>query len=458
MRATQHNFLALSFGEIGSRIVGFAATALLARRLGADGFGILGLALAVTGYLVVPGLGLQDLAARELAKKPTDAARLVASVIRLRLLMSLGIVLAAAAIAAILPKPNVVRGVLALSPLILLPMAANASWAFKALERALPVAGVMLVSQLVYLAGVAVFVTEPRHILLVPIMQTIGEVAAALLLLPVTRHGWKASSLREGIEALRGGTLATASRYARSLTMAADVVLLSFLLDDRAVGLYSAAYRVVFLLMAIASSSHSVFIAPVTRDRDDSTRWSVTLSQSLWLSWTATLPLVIGGALVAPALMSLLFGDEFAAGALALQLLLVSVGLMAMHGAARNVLLARGRMDLDARVNAAVAAVNILLNVLLIPRYGIVASASVMVLSEAAMLLAYFTIIGRWGWMPMLRPLMRPLLSAAVMAAVLLGLPSRFPLLGSVAIGGAVYLAMLGLLGEIRRASATLTH
>lgn len=46
MSAPQRNFLALATGEVGSRVLGFAATALLARRVGADGFGILGFALA----------------------------------------------------------------------------------------------------------------------------------------------------------------------------------------------------------------------------------------------------------------------------------------------------------------------------------------------------------------------------------------------------------------------------
>lgn len=81
------NFFSLGAGEVGSRCIAFLATAILARRVGTEGFGILGLAFALTSYLlIVPGAGLQDLATREVAHRPKDASRLAAGVLRFRLI------------------------------------------------------------------------------------------------------------------------------------------------------------------------------------------------------------------------------------------------------------------------------------------------------------------------------------------------------------------------------------
>jgi len=65
---------ALGGGEILARLVAFATTTVLARRLGPEGFGILGFASALCGYFALAvGGGLNDLAARDVARHPAGA-------------------------------------------------------------------------------------------------------------------------------------------------------------------------------------------------------------------------------------------------------------------------------------------------------------------------------------------------------------------------------------------------
>ena len=92
-----------------ARLVGFAGTAYLARVLGPEGFGILGFALAFTGYiaLAVDG-GFNAVGAREVARRPADAASLAASIVVVRLLLAMAALLGLAIIAYLLPKPGLV--------------------------------------------------------------------------------------------------------------------------------------------------------------------------------------------------------------------------------------------------------------------------------------------------------------------------------------------------------------
>ncbi len=88
-RGPLSNFLALGTSEVLARGAGFVATALLARRLGVEAFGILGLATATVAYL---GLGLSAgfgaISAREVARNPLDAGRIAADSIVVRVLLA----------------------------------------------------------------------------------------------------------------------------------------------------------------------------------------------------------------------------------------------------------------------------------------------------------------------------------------------------------------------------------
>jgi len=454
MSAPQRNFLALATGEVGSRVLGFAATALLARRVGADGFGILGFALAVTSYLIVPGLSLQDVAAREVAKQPSAVARMASGVVRARVLLALLQIAVAYALVLLLPKPPATRAIVALSTIVLIPLSLNTSWAYKALERTTLVAQSLFLVQLVYLVGVALFVHTASDVGRVPVIQAAGEMAAALLLLPIARGGWVASSLREGLATLRGGALATISRYMRALTVTGDVVLVSILMSDRAVGLYSAAYRVCFLLTAIAVSAHVVFIAPLTRARDRLDEGNAVLGRSVRLAWLAVFPLVIGGMQVAPDLLAFMFGEEFREGATAFRLLLASIGVYALQGAVRNVFVVQDRMDTDARINGVAALLNIALNIVVIPRYGLTGAATVMVLTELLVLIATSVVLFQWGWRVPVIALRRPTVAVLPMCLALAVLPPSLHVAARIAMAGTVLLLTLWLLGELRLATS----
>lgn len=458
MSTTHRNFAALATGEIGSRLLGFAAAALLARRLGADGFGILGLAMAVTSYFLVPGLGLQDLAAREVAKRPEEAARLTAGVLRVRVLVALGLLALSAIVALALPKPPTVRAVLALSALTLLPLALNTAWVYKALENTERVAFSMFTGQLVFATSVFVAVQRPEHLLRVPLLQALSELVTAAILLPAIRGGWRASSLREGAHTLRGATTITIGRYLRALTVTADVVMLSFMTSDRDVGLYTAAYRVCFLLTAVASSAHVVFLPALTRTRDDRARGSEVLARSLWLAWVVSIPIIVGGWIVAPDLLSFLFGAAYRPAGTAFRLLLLSVGLLFLHGAIRNVLLVTGRLRLDAAINGAAAVLNVGLNLVLIPVYGILAAAAIMVLTEGLTLVAATVATVRDGWRPSLLPLARPTIAAALMGALLVALPPSTQVMLRVLAGAATYAASLAMMGGLTRDVSAVVH
>src|SRR5712691_869767 len=130
------NVLSLSAGDVLSRLVAFAGTAYLTRKLGPAGFGMVGFALALRSYFALATTGgSNSMAAREVARRPSDAPAIAASVILVRLLFALLAMGAMAIIAWLIDKSLATKLVIALSGLSFLSLAVDTSWAYKGLEH-----------------------------------------------------------------------------------------------------------------------------------------------------------------------------------------------------------------------------------------------------------------------------------------------------------------------------------
>ena len=129
--------------------------------------------------------------------------------------------------------------------------------------------------------------------------------------------------------------------------------------------------------------------------------------------------------------------------------MLFSTGLLFLHGTLHNAYIVRDRLVLQVAIIAAAAAGNIFLNLLLIPAYGIVGSASATLIAEAMILAAGACVVLRWGWRPDLRPLVRPAIAAGAMAAVLLLIPVTGHVAARTALGGLAYVAALAFAGGL---------
>ena len=136
MRGPVRNAGYLFAGEAASRIFGFLTTAVLARRLGVDGFGQVGFAAAVMAYgIVFTDLGLMTVGTRSVARDRESAGELVASLLPLRLLLSLISAAAMVLIALVLPKPAPVKWLLGLYAGVVIVQSLLFEWVFIGAEK-----------------------------------------------------------------------------------------------------------------------------------------------------------------------------------------------------------------------------------------------------------------------------------------------------------------------------------
>jgi O-antigen/teichoic acid export membrane protein len=155
--------------------------------------------------------------------------------------------------------------------------------------------------------------------------------------------------------------------------------------------------------------------------------------------------------MIAPQLLRTVFGGEFMPAATALQLLLISLLFIALHGASRNVFLAYDRLGVESWIMAAGVVVNVALNLLLIPRFGLNGAAFATATADGAILVLCAFAIERFGVRPALRLLLVPLLAGAAMAVALWLIGVDRAAFVSIIVGGIVYAGALAALTRLSR-------
>jgi len=294
-------------------------------------------------------------------------------------------------------------------------------------------------------------VNEPRDVLLVPVAQFLGEMSAAMMLaVPLFRSEKIRVNLREGLSILRSSSFWAVSRLMRMLMYTFSVVLLGFLLGEREVGLYTAPYRICFLLVAIAAVIHSSYLPAITRAATQGMEQAAAAAErSLNLTATIAAPLIVGGVITSASLLQVVFGAEYREGAAAFRFLILSIGFVFILGPVHNMLVVYDRLKAEMLIFAIAAGVNVGLNILIVPRYGLVGAGFVAALSEAVTLLLGLVVLSKIGVRYGLRSVWRPVVASGLMGASLIALGSDRDLAVHLAVGCVVYLFALVILRGI---------
>jgi O-antigen/teichoic acid export membrane protein len=224
----------------------------------------------------------------------------------------------------------------------------------------------------------------------------------------------------------------------------ADTLVISLSRPYEEVGLYALAWRVLELSTAVGAvfltSSFPVLSRLAGSGEEGRVRRALQSSFDLFV--VAGVPLAAGAAVLAPGIVELLAGADFEGAADPLRLLMVAAALSLVNGVFGYALIAKERQASALWLNVAGLAFNVVLNVALVPTYGIVAAAVVTVASEVLILAGSWWLMRRhFGFFP--RPAVLPasLACAAAMAALLW--PLRDGPVALVAVLGAVVYAGL---------------
>ncbi len=172
-----------------------------------------------------------------------------------------------------------------------------------------------------------------------------------------------------------------------------DSVMLSVMKGDDVVGWYNAAYRMVLVLLLIPGSLISA-IYPVMSKFHETSRDSLRLAfiKSFKYLTILAIPIGIGITLLAKKLILLLYTQDYANSVVALQVLVWSSVLIFMSQPIGTLLNCINKQITITYITGFCVVLNILLNLILIPRYSLVGASVATVATEL------FSLIARYIW------------------------------------------------------------
>ncbi len=419
-----------------------------------SGYGVVALAGAVLLYFShLADFGLDTLGVSEVAKDRGRVGALVPSLVLGRLAVAAVLWLGLVAVGLpVLPQPE--GAIIAASGAALLFRATNVRWALIGIERPAWVALSRVGGELLQALVILTVIVGAGDLVLVPAAQVAGDAFAALLLVfALGRLGplplrWEPEAAMPVFRAARPLVL---HALLALLVFNCDLILLRFFRDASTVGFYAAAYTLVSFLSNMGVSFGYSLLPAYARLSARSDERDALYRSSLAQAAAATLPMAVGGTLVAGGLIALVFGSGYSASVLPLRILLWSVPAVWMRASVQMALVAQGRQRDVLRVTVIGAALTVVLDLLVIPRWGMAGAAVVTVTTELVRI-ALVMWWGRRAGLPLPSParFARGLLASVAMGALVWVLSPRAHVLATVAAGGVAYAILLVMVGAVR--------
>ncbi len=250
---------------------------------------------------------------------------------------------------------------------------------------------------------------------------------------------------RAGLRELASGSTALGlSNALNMLTFRVDTLMLGWMLDNTAVGAYSAAYKLFETALFVLWSLDRVALPVMTASEGrEPVRRGVHLATSAMFA--IYIPYIVVLVLRGEELLNLFFGSPYGTDSLAsLQVLVVSLIPYSLQYLLAAGLLARSRNRLVTISSAVALVVNVGCNLVLIPALGPAGAALSTFIAMALQAAFLWVFVFRMAGSPrLLRASLVAVVSGAVMAIPLL---TSLPLIVALVIAGVVYAALWFLL------------
>ena len=367
---------ALVASQLVTKVLNLAVSVALVRWLGAHELGRYAYVLAFSfPFGAVADFGLTTLAIREISRDRAREAVVVATLSRLTTTLAALAVATMLVLAAAVERDVAVVGAIALAGLSsviasltspsLVVLTAREQMHWLSLFRIAASAVGSLLTLGVLLAGGRLIPLLLASVATGGLMLGVARALAGPVRVPSAVPGGAARSMLR--QAVPFGLLMTGF----ALYYRIDMVMLDWLTDTRQVGLYAAAYRFLDTIIVLAASLGGPlfprFSSLAAGRREEARR----LLEDAWRPLLALgLPLSLGATLLAGGLTRTLFGEEFVESAGLLRLLIWGTLPLLWVNVASHALIAFDRVWSLVAVYATSALVNIVGNLVLIPRYG----------------------------------------------------------------------------------------
>lgn len=416
------NTAIISIGGYVFKGLSFLFNIFVIRRLGDAGFGQYSIVLGFVGIAsIFAELGLTHFSMREMARDRANIRKYLGNVIILRLLLAiLGIFLITAVGKIFGYADNIILGIFiytitflfsaVLHPFLSL-LTAESRFDYVTTINFLGRVLFMVISGLALLSGGSFI-----WLLVGGLLQLPFQIALAFIL--IRRMDWKLLKI-EISPRLWGQMIKSSLPFGINTLMLTiafgiDTVILSKFEPDYVVGWYNVAYSLVFSINFLFRGFKEAIVPSLTRafetDPDVVRLW---FYRSVRVILMLSIPIAVGGAILAFPLIRFLYSEKFLPSAITLQILIWDVPFLMFSAFCGNISIIISEERSAAKIYTLNTVANVLLNLYAIPRYGLVGAAIVTVATDVIGAIQFYLLLSKKLDLPSMRKIGLKILMAS---------------------------------------------
>jgi O-antigen/teichoic acid export membrane protein len=308
------NIAAVGAADAGARLIGFFTTAYLGRVLGSEGFGLVGIGLAVAGYLyLLASPGIHVTGTRDIAAGSEESGSIVTRVMSFRMLAA-PLLLGLAAIAVLAWRPaGTAAATLIVASAAIVPMAFSFDWYFQGKEQFILLSVQKILGALAFLLAAVVLVGGSDDAPAAAGAFVVGTAVASVYSYvafrrrEVLRLSWAPIAWKRMLEG--SAPVALSSLFGQTAT-GFPLLVAGAMLSAQSAGLMNAAVKLVLLALIMDRVFATLFLPSLARAESPSGRARI-VRLGVRIMVMLALPVAVGGWVLAPWLMTLVFGGGF---------------------------------------------------------------------------------------------------------------------------------------------------
>ena len=394
------NIGSLFFSQVLSYLIAFVYSIYLIRYLGVLNFGVLSFALALTSILTVfCDLGLTTLMTREVAKDKSLTPEYLKNIVSIKFVLSIIVVIVTLVVINNLGYPEYELYVIyfLLLSLIFTTFSGVFFSLFQAYEKLEYQSVANVLNSVMMFAGVMILIRYNSGLIPISALYALvnGVILIYYLFISKSKFKFPLPTLKMDFKfwkthiftALQFGLIGVFS----TIYIWIDSVMLSFMVNNEAVGLYNAAYRIITVLLFVPFVMNAALF-PVMSKMYGSGEDSLHKVVEKYLKFMIIIgiPLGIGVTFLAKDIIILLFGNAYVDSAIALQILVWATVITFIYSSYVSLFISADKQMTLNKIAFIGMIVNVTLNLILIPHYSYIAASFNTVLTELTMIILVF--------------------------------------------------------------------
>jgi O-antigen/teichoic acid export membrane protein len=394
------NILSLLISRVLTAVVLFLVYTRLIQYLGPDSAGQYGLLAAyLTVFAFFVDLGMQQLVIKKVSENKAEAGRYLANYFGIQFLLGLGFMILMDLIVTFGEYPPLVKHALYITAFGLLMSSLTMPFMaiINAFQKLLIIAKVNFVNSMINAGMMLTVILLRKNILYLALIP--GVIATFDVLVYGYIVHKKFAPFRFGVDRTFWKQLLVWNTPFMLLTIFSiynriDSLILPHLRSFTENGYYTAVYKfwdtLAFLPAVVAAALYPYFAEKISRNEISDVR-KVLVTYTRYMIAVA-IPLTVGAFVLSHKITVAFFGEAFAPAAKALWLLVAAVSILFIYVPVNSIIISQ-RTKTATLITGCTLIFNLVLNLLLIPKFGFVIAALVTMLSELLQLVGYTIVV-----------------------------------------------------------------